>query len=145
MRTLTIKRAKSFIACLGVLKVYIEDHNVSELMINNTPCRKLGTLKNGEEKSFEIPDTSAKVYVIADTLSKNYCNDFYQLEESEENVYLSGKCVFNPSAGNPFRFDNNNNPEAHANRKKGNKIGMIILVIAVAVGFVIGFLGGFFD
>ena len=50
MRTLTIKRAKSFVACLAKMKVYVEDPTSREIVINNVPCRKLGDLKNGEEK-----------------------------------------------------------------------------------------------
>ncbi|MBP1575986.1 MAG: hypothetical protein J6A68_00485 [Oscillospiraceae bacterium] len=47
MRNLTIKRTKSFVGCLGKMKIYIEDPTSNELLINNTPCRKIGDLKNG--------------------------------------------------------------------------------------------------
>ena len=50
MRNLTIVRRKSFVACLAKMKVYIEDPASNELVINKIPCRKLGELKNGEEK-----------------------------------------------------------------------------------------------
>ncbi len=43
MRNLIITREKSFVACLGVMKVYIEDRMSPEITINNTPCRKPGT------------------------------------------------------------------------------------------------------
>ena len=68
MRMLTIKRTKSFIACLAKMKVYIEDSSSTEIVINDVPCRKLGVLKNGEEKQFEIDEKEAKVFVIADKL-----------------------------------------------------------------------------
>ncbi|MBQ9745983.1 MAG: hypothetical protein IJW21_04100, partial [Clostridia bacterium] len=70
MRKLTIKRAKTYVACLAKMNVYIEDENNYDLIINNSPCRKLGTLKNGEEKTFEISEASARVFVIADKLSE---------------------------------------------------------------------------
>ena len=139
MRKLTIKRTKSFVACLGKMKVYIEDSTSGELVINDVPCRKLGTLKNGEEKIFEIDDSAAKVFVIADKLSKNYCNDYYELPEGSEDVYLSGKNKYNPAAGNAFRFDNNPSEGALANRKRGKKKGLIIFLAAIAVGLVLGF------
>ena len=63
------------------MKVYIEDAQSNELIISGVPCRKLGDLKNGEEKTFEIGEDAAKVFVIADTLSKDYCTEFYQLSE----------------------------------------------------------------
>ena len=51
MRNLTIKRAKSVVACLAKVKVYIEDSFADDLEINGVRCRKLGDLKNGEEKT----------------------------------------------------------------------------------------------
>ena len=65
MRLLTMKRAKRYVACLVKMKVFIEDP-AGDTMINGTPCRKLGELKNGEEKAFEISEQSAKVFVIDD-------------------------------------------------------------------------------
>lgn len=137
MRNLTIKRTKSFVGCLAKMKVYIEDNSSSEI-INNTFCRKIGELKNGEEKTFEIDNESQKVYVIADKLSKNYCFEFYEIPEGEDDIYLTGKNKYNPIVGNPFRFDNNDNPEVIKNRKKNNKKGLVILLAAMVVGFLVG-------
>ena len=52
MRNLTIKRTKSFVASLVKMKIYIEDPTSDEIVINNVRCRKIGDLKNGEEKPF---------------------------------------------------------------------------------------------
>ena len=139
MRNLTIKRKKKSVACLVKMKVYIEDAQSNELIISGVPCRKLGDLKNGEEKTFEIGENAAKVFVIADTLSKDYCTEFYQLSEGQDDIVLTGENYFNPANGNAFRFDNNNSAEVLAARKKGNKKGTVILVIAIIVGFIIGF------
>ena len=139
MRNLTIKREKSIVGCIGKMKVYIEDCEAGELTINGVPCRKIGELKNGEEKTFEISERSAKVCMIADKLSKEYCNEFYQLSEGNENIYLSGKNKFNPASGNAFRFDNNNSEGVSANRKKGTLKGILVLIVALAVGFGVGF------
>lgn len=142
MRNLTIKRTKSFVACLVKLKIYIEDPVSSDIVINNIPCRKLGELKNGEEKAFEISERAAKVFVIADKLSKDYCNEYYQLPEGEWDIALTGRNKFNPAGGNAFRFDNNDSAEVKANRKKGTSIGLIVLIAAVVVGLVVGNLIG---
>jgi len=141
MRKLTIRRNKTIIGCLMKLKVYIEDPFNEEIRINDTPCRKLGELKSGEEASFDIDEKAAKVFVIADKISKNYCNDFYQLSEGTEDVSLSGKNKYNPANGNAFRFDNNdNNVEVLKNRKKGFHKGLIILIIAIIIGAIAGYL-----
>ena len=139
MRNLTIKRTKTFVACLAKMKVYIEDHSSSEITINDVPCRKLGELKNGEEKTFEIGDEAARVFVIADSLSKNYCNDFYELPDGHEDIVLSGKNCFNLASGNAFRFDNNDSQAALANRKRGTGQGVVVMIVAIVVGAILGF------
>lgn len=138
MRNLTITRAKSFVACLGKMKVYIEDPDTNELMINGVPCRKLGTIKNGETVTFPIGDLAAKVFVIADKASRNYSNDYYPLPAGAEDITISGKNQYNLSAGHPFRFDGVTDPEVLANRKQGSRKGTWILVAALILGFVLG-------
>ena len=142
MRHLTLKRAKSFVACLAKVRVYVEDPTATDVVINQISCRKLGDLKNGEEKTFEIGEETVKVFVIADRMSKGYCNEFYQIPAGEEDVFLSGQNKFNPATGNAFQFDNNNSPEVLQNRKKSMKKGIVVLCVAIAVGFVGGIVGG---
>ena len=132
MRNLTVSRAKSFVGILAKTKLYVEDHASEEIVINGTPCRKLGELKNGEQ--------ATKVFVIADTLSRNFCNDCYQLPDGAEDVALSGKNRYNLGSGNAFRFDNNDSEESQARRKKGNRTGWLILAAALLIGVVIGLL-----
>ena len=144
MKKITITRIKSFVACLAKAKVYICDgSNTCDIAIDGYNCKLYGTLKNGETKTFEVPDTATRIYVTFDKLSAGYCNDVYILAEGVEDITLTGKCSFNPAAGNPFRFDNNDNPEALANRKKGGKQGAIILTICLVAGLIAGFIVGF--
>ena len=143
MRNVIIKRNKSFVGCLSKLKVYIEDYTYGETKIGGVPCRKLGTLKNGEEKAFLIPDNASKIFVIADSLSKNFCNEFYNLPEGQYDIYLSGQCRYNPASGNAFRFDGVTDESVIKNRKKGTKIGIVVLILAIIVGFIIGFIPNF--
>ena len=146
MRNLTITRTKSFVASLGTMKVYIEDPLSAEIVINNTPCRKIGTLKNGEQSTFVIDESAARVFVIADKLSKDYCSEFYKIPAGDEDIFLSGKNHFNPASGNAFRFDGVTDEEVLRNRKRGSKKGIVILVIAAIIGFIAGYMitsGGF--
>ncbi len=140
MRNLTIKRIKSGVAALAKMKVYIEDTVSNELYINGVPCRKLGDLKNGEEKTFPIEDHSAKLFVIADKLSKDISNEFYQIPAGTEDITLSGKNKYNPATGNAFRFEGVSNAETKKNRKKNTILGVVILCVAVVVGAAIGFI-----
>jgi hypothetical protein len=120
------------------MKVYIEDSESNEIIINNTPCRKLGELKNGEEKTFYITGKSSKIFVIADALSKSFCNEYYQLPSGNDDITLSGKNKFDPSTGNAFRFDNNDSPEIAVSHKKSKKRGTVILALALAIGIALG-------
>lgn len=138
MRNLTIKRTKCFVACLAKMKVYIEDNANGEILINNVPCRKIGELKNGEEKTFEVEESAAKVFVIADKLSKEFCNEFYQLPEGSEDICLTGKNKYNLASANAFRFDNNESGEALYNRKYGKRKGLVVVIASLLVGIIIG-------
>ena len=138
MRNLTITRTKSFVACLGKMKVYIEDPTGGDTVISGVNCRKLGDLKNGETVTFPIGEEAARVYVIADQMSKNYSNDYYPLEAGTEDVVLTGKNHFNPGAGNPFRFDGVTDETVLANRKKGGRMGIVILILAAIFGAIMG-------
>lgn len=145
MRKLTIKREKSFVGCLGTMKIYIEDQASSELTVNGVGCRKLGDLKNGEEKSFEIGCEAVRIFVIGDKLSKDTFYEVWQLEAGEEDVYLAGRNKYNPAAGNMFRFNGNANAETIAARKKGTKRGILILVLAFIGGIIIGLMPSVLD
>lgn len=144
MRNLTIKREKAYAASLTKVKVYIEDAAANELTINGTLCRKLGDLKNGEEKTFSVGEEAAKVYVIADKLSKEYSNDFYQLPEGTEDVRLTGRNKADPGTGNGFVFDAN---VGVPGQKKKSKTGWIVLAVALLFGAIAGKLisGGLFS
>ena len=142
MRYLTVRREKSFVACLVKSHVYIEDPYYGDTTIGGVRCRKLGDLKNGSEMTFTIGDEAARVYVICDKLSKDFCNDFFLVPAGNFNVLLVGKHEMNPISGNAFRFYGNDHPEAQQNRKRGGRIGLIVLIVAVVVGFLIGLLSG---
>ena len=134
MRKLTIKRTKAYPACLAKDKIYIEDHENSDITINGVPCRKIGVLKNGEEKTFEISFAPTRVYVISDKLSRNTNNDFYKIPLGEEDVTLTGEHKYNPFSGNIFRFDGVTDEEVLAHRKKtGRKSAILYIVLFVLI------------
>lgn len=144
MRNLTIKREKRFAACAVRMKVYIEDSCANDLTINGSACRFLGTLKNGEEATFSVSDAEARVYVIADKLSKDYCNDYYTLPAGTEDVSLTGRNKLDLASGNAFRFDGVEDAGALKNRAKGRNKGAVVLVAAIIIGLILGGIGGSF-
>lgn len=138
MRTLTVTRGKTFVGCISKVRIYIEDHTAPEIGILDTPCRLLGTLKNGETQSFEIPEEAVKIFAIADKASKHYCNEFYPIPAGFDPVTLTGQCRYDPASGNPFRFDGVTNEAVLANRRKNTRRGIIVTVVAVILGVIIG-------
>lgn len=140
MRNLTIKRAKSFVGCLAKIKIFIEDSAEGDVNIKNVMCRLLGTIKNGEEKTFQITENESKLFVIIDNLSKDYCNELYCLPAGTDDVVLTGKNRFNPALGNAFRFDGVTDEAALQNRRSGSRKGTAVFIVSLVVGFAIGFL-----
>lgn len=139
MRNLTIRREKSFVGCLAKMKVYVEDATSSEIVINNVSYRKIGELKNGEDKTFLISEEECNIVVIADKISKNYCNELYTIPAGEKDVFISGKNIFNLATGNAFRFNGVTDSNVLQNRKKGFKKGAFILAVCIVIGIFAGF------
>ena len=105
MRKLTIKREKSFVGSVMKMKVYAEDRDAKELTILNTPCRKLGEVKNGGELTVEIDEASRMIFVIGDLSTKDTCVGVAEVPAGSEDVTLRGKNRFAPLRGNPFVFE----------------------------------------
>lgn len=140
MRTVYLTRDKSFVGCLGKLNVYAEDQASGGLTIAGTPCRHICKIKNGETVAFEVGNEAVKIFVIADKLSREMCNDYYQIPAGEGDIEIGGKCSYNPMAGNPFRFHGVTDEAVIANRKRSTRKAIIVMVVAVLIGFAIGFI-----
>ena len=136
MRNLTIKRSKSFVGCIAKDKVYIRDYANPELTISGVPCRFLGTLKNGQQATFQIPDEETQIFVIADKVSKEYCNATVTLPAGQD-YFLTGKHHF-VLGSNPFRFDGVDGPGLQENQKKQGRKGLLIWLAAVIIGLIVG-------
>lgn len=146
MRNLTITRRKSFVGCIMKDQVYIRDEQAQEITIDGVPCRKIGDIKNGESKTFQIEEGEQQIFLIVDKLSKDHCNATITVPEGQEDVELSGihKFVF---GSNPFCFDGVQQTEEQLEKqKKNNRKGAVIMVAAIVFGVVIGLFlpGGFF-
>lgn len=146
MRSLTITRRKSFVGCAMKDQVYIRDEQAQEITIEGVPCRKIGDIKNGESKTFQIGDSEQQIFLIVDKISKEHCNASFTIPEGPEDVCLSGihKFVF---GSNPFCFDGvQQSEEELLKQKKKNRKGAVIMIVAIIIGITIGLFlpGGFF-
>lgn len=136
MRRLWITRYKAAAVSRAKMKVYIEDPEEGDVDIDGFLCRELGELKNDQQKHFKISNNAAKVFVVAGKRSWDMDNEFFQIPEGEEDVFLSGRNC--RGAGNPFRFDGVEREETVENRKKGKGRGKAIVIAAIIVGILAG-------
>lgn len=138
MRNLTITRRKSFVGCIMKDQVYIRDDQAKEIIIDGVPCRKIGDIKNGESKTFQIDEGEQQIFLIADKMSKDYCNATVTIPEGQEDIALSGVHEF-VFGSNPFRFDGvQQSEEQLTKQKKNNRRGAAIMIAAVVVGLTVG-------
>ncbi len=145
MRNLVINREKSFLGCLAKFRVYIEDPTSKKPKINGKQCRLLGTIKNGEQKAFAIPDDACRIYVVPETLFKNLITELFDIPAGEADIYLTGKCQYGAAGTVMFRFDQISSQEQLDNRKKGGKNTLIYIAICFIVGMIIGVAFAFID
>ena len=143
MRKLTFYRMKTTVGAWSKLRVYVEDPYESDLTISGVPCRFLGAVKNGGSAEFEIPESRCKIFTIVDRLSKEFCNDMYQLEAGSEPVTVSGSFTLQPVKGNVFRFNNNNSQEAQEHHDKIEKKRSNSLILWIIVLVSLGLIGKF--
>lgn len=140
MRKLTIFRANSRAAAVARMRVFIEDSEAPDFTINGVGCRKLGVLKNGEERTFEIGEQRARVFVIADRADTRYCSSYFDVPAGLQDVRLTGRNQRNPNTGNAFRFDE---AEDHFLRKKRRKRLLRLAALLTAAAVLVG-IAGFF-
>ena len=139
MRNLTIKRLSSWAGKLGKIKIYIEDPANPQLKINNVPCRVLGTLKDGEEKTFEIPTEPVRIFAIPGKMTKGLSNDYIHIGPGEEDYFVTGRVRFLRNGFASFYFDGDVGSESRANRDKVVKRGWIVNVCGFVIGFALAF------
>ena len=142
MRRLWIKRHKAYAGCLAKMKVYIEDPENGDTTISGVLCRKLGEVQNGQQKHFSISEDAAKVFVVADKLSRNLYNEVVRIPAGREDVFLSGRNYLKPFSGNPFRFDGVTDEEVLQNRNRVKRSGSVVLAAAIIVGILAGVAAG---
>ncbi|MBQ9107184.1 MAG: tyrosine-protein phosphatase [Clostridia bacterium] len=133
MRALTIKRKKSIVSDHVPALVYIEDA-AGSVLINNVPCRNLGKIKNGEEKTFQISNDDLRVFVIAEnSLYPNSCDDFFPIPKGTEDLYATGNFFYNPENDTVFLFDDYSLEAVMARRARRISIAMLSLCLALCL------------
>ena len=138
MRKLTITRKGSIVGYLQKLNVYVADYENGDLDICDISCRKIGEIKNDESATFEIDNDINRVFVIADKGTKDLCNDSIHVAAGDADVYLKGKCKFNPFRLNAFTFDGEPDEMAKRYRGNANRNGSLLMAGIVIVGILLG-------
>ena len=142
MRNLIISREKSFTACLAKYKVYARSTDGKGMKFRKERYKKLGTIKNGEQVTFQIPEEETKILVTPGFMSKDICNDIVSVPMGVEDVSLSGKAKYNPFLYNPFQFNDPVGEDTIKNRKQNNKKLFLLIawyIFCIVIGIIIGF------
>lgn len=144
MRNLTIRREKSAAASSTPIRIYIEDPDLGDILINGIPCRQLGTLANGEKTTFTIEEEEAKLFAIPANQSTDRCGEYLTLPEGEGDLFIRGQNHFNPLAKNPFQFQGVTEEAVLEYRKKGRNKGIaaltgVMAAVVVLIGAVVAF------
>ena len=132
MRNLTVLRKNAMPGAKKAVEVYIEDRENSEIEIEDVPCRKLGTVQSGEQKTFSVPETKAAVYVLDLFPEVALTGDKTTIPQGDTALYLVGKCRIGPDA--PFRFSGPATADAPKYKPMSAKKGLIV-AIAFAAAF----------
>lgn len=132
-RNLTILRRKRTVACAGKDRVYVRDAQTPEVKILDVPCRLLGELKNGEEKTFAIGCDAQQIFVVAGKPSRFNAATPLEIPAGQEDVSYAGQNEF-ALGGNPFRFDGIAPTPAEKKLLKKNLV--LILAISLIVGLI---------
>lgn len=136
MRNLTIYRKSAMAGKLAKMNVFVEDPNSNELVLLDRHYKKLGDLKNGEAKTFQVTEDAAKVIVVSEREGRNARWGFYMLDQGNEDVALSGKTTLEKGGQFVFEFDTESGP---INTQKINKrrvikrwfVRILIMVLCV--------------
>lgn len=105
MRNLTIYRKSAAAGKLAKMNVFIEDPNSTELILPDHHYKKLGDLKNGEAKTFQVTEDAAKIIVVSEREGRNSRWGYYMLEQGTEDVVLTGKTTLEKGGQFVFEFD----------------------------------------
>ena len=135
MRRLWIHRRKSPAARMKKMKVYVEDPE-GDALINGFLCRQLGELKNGQMRAFSVGNQALRVFVVADSFSRDLNNAFAVISEGEEDAVLSGRNVRTSLGKSTFCFDT----EAVAEPESGSS--KLLMVLAAVSAIVVGIAAG---
>ena len=124
MRIFTVQRRESFAARLLKMHVYIEDYENPTTKVAGKPCRLLGYIKNGETRTFNIPESACHIYVVAGKPKGYLESELLPLPEGNQPIFVSGQNCFDFFTGTPFRFDNIVNETTYRHRSKNMKKGL---------------------
>lgn len=119
-RKLTITRKKAVAGCAVKVKFYVLSETECDLVLSVVDYdfhanerdrfhakkfRYLGKLGNDKTAQFEISQKSVVLVALFDGTSAEWCRDTIHIPAGSEDVSVSGKCILDPMAGNPFMFD----------------------------------------
>lgn len=145
MRKLTIERRRANVSSLIRSYVYLEDPTKPDAVIDGRPCRLLGTVKNGETVTFEIPSGGAMLFITEkNKLSHKLCTEALPLFPGDEDIFLSGAYIMLQSLVSVFCLDGVTNEVTDARRalncRNSTKFFTTAMLTTIVVSVILGVL-----
>lgn len=143
MRNLTLNREKAFTGCLCKYDVYALSTDGKGMKFRKERYKKIGTIKNGKQETFQISEEETKILVVPGLMSnkidKIIANDIVTIPMGVEDVSLSGKvkrtALYATFFNEPIGEDTINN-------RKKNKKYSIYYIISSIICLILGILLG---
>lgn len=104
MRKITFARNMSSEECFKKVSIFVEDGLCGSEMVGGVPCRRLGSLKNGEQLCCELGEDALRIFALTDGVEPELCTEGFRLDAGDRDLVLSGECCENLQKSGNFRF-----------------------------------------
>lgn len=129
-RRVTFKRNLSFACGFSQLSIYVEDVGGNE-HIGDVSCRRLCTLKNGQERTVDVSCDDVRIFVVLNRNNKMICIGEMILDAGSENLKIRGICKFSLSKEPVFVFSGRESESVKYSKISGPVKILIVGVVLV--------------
>ena len=128
MRRVTIKRQVALAGAFQEVTVYAENADRGTEEIGGVICKKACTLKNGQNRCFDIGNDAVRVFAITTTSSNEKIITEYTVDPGSSPLLIQGKCKLNDAESAEFSFSSCSVPSSISSGGSRGSKGLMILV-----------------
>lgn len=128
MRRVTIKRQVALAGAFQEVTVYAENADRGTEEIDGVICKKACTLKNGQNRCFDIGNDAVRIFAITTTSSNEKIITEYTVDPGSSPLLIQGKCKLNDAKSAEFSFSSCSVPSSISSGGSRGSKGLMILV-----------------